>query len=140
MICIVETSFNSELDENIMASKHKRTFRKPKNAEEEKQLLENAVPKSTRSVNKWAMKIFSEWQSTRVNKKASEEPSSCTNDTSQIQDLETDVLDMTAESLIFFFLFILFHFFFQAFDLFQKRVGLMVIYLITILYIKCYPH
>ena len=77
MICIVETSFNSELDENIMASKHKRTFRKPKNAEEEKQLLENAVPKSTRSVNKWAMKIFSEWQSTRVNKKASEEPSSC---------------------------------------------------------------
>ena len=134
MICIVETSFNSELDENIMASKHKRTFRKPKNAEEEKQLLENAVPKSTRSVNKWAMKIFSEWQSTRVNKKASEEPSSCTNDTSQIQDLETDVLDMTA------FLFILFHFFFQAFDLFQKRVGLMVIYLITILYIKCYPH
>ena len=76
MICIVETSFNSELDENIMASKHKRTFRKPKNAEEEKQLLENAVPKSTRSVNKWAMKIFSEWQSTRVNKKASEEPSS----------------------------------------------------------------
>ena len=104
MICIVETSFNSELDENIMASKHKRTFRKPKNAEEEKQLLENAVPKSTRSVNKWAMKIFSEWQSTRVNKKASEEPSSCTNDTSQIQDLETDVLDMTAESLNFFFL------------------------------------
>ena len=96
MICIVETSFNSELDENIMASKHKRTFRKPKNAEEEKQLLENAVPKSTRSVNNWAMKIF--------------------------------------------FLFILFHFFFQAFDLFQKRVGLMVIYLITILYIKCYPH
>ena len=60
MICIVETSFNSELDENIMASKHKRTFRKPKNAEEEKQLLENAVPKSTRSINKWAMKIFSE--------------------------------------------------------------------------------
>ena len=101
MICIVETSFNSELDENIMASKHKRTFRKPKNAEEEKQLLENAVPKSTRSVNKWAMKIFSEWQSTRVNKKASEEPSSCTNDTSQIQDLETDVLDMTAELLNF---------------------------------------
>ena len=61
MICIVETSFNSELDENIMASKHKRMFRKPKNAEEEKQLLENAVPKSTRSVNKWAMKIFESW-------------------------------------------------------------------------------
>ena len=58
MICIVETSFNSELDENIMASKHKRTFRKPKNAEEEKQLLENAVPKSTRSVNKWAMLVY----------------------------------------------------------------------------------
>ena len=79
----------------------KRTFRKPKMAAEEKQMLENAVPKSTRSVNKWAMKNFSEWQATRIKKKALEEESSCAVDTSQIQDLTTNVADMTAESLNF---------------------------------------
>jgi hypothetical protein len=39
-------------------------------AAEEKQMLENAVPKSTRSVNKWAMKIVSEWQATRIKKES----------------------------------------------------------------------
>jgi hypothetical protein len=68
-------------------------------AAEEKQMLENAVPKSTRSVNKWAMKIVSEWQATRIKKKAIEEESSCAVDTSQIQDLTINVADMTAESL-----------------------------------------
>jgi len=74
-----------------MASKP-RTFRKPKNALEEKKMLENAVPKSTRSVNKWAMKIFTEWQSTRVTKKP---------ETPKIQGLETNIIEMTAESLNF---------------------------------------
>ena len=89
------------------------------------------------------MKIFSEWQSTRVNKKASEEPSSCTNDTSQIQDLETDVLDMTAESLNFWLTKFIMEVCKDTGENYPprtKRVGLMVIYLITILYIKCYPH
>ena len=36
-----------------------RTFREPKSAVEERKILENAVPKSTPSLNKWAMKPFS---------------------------------------------------------------------------------
>ena len=36
---------------------------------EEKEILENAVPRSIRSVNKWAMEIFGEWQAGRTNKK-----------------------------------------------------------------------
>jgi hypothetical protein len=42
-------------------------------AKEEKKLLENALQKSTRGVNKWTMKISSEWQGTRLTKKASDE-------------------------------------------------------------------
>ena len=33
-------------------------------------IMKNYVPKSTHSVNKWAMKIFGEWQVGRRNKKA----------------------------------------------------------------------
>ena len=75
-----------------MASK--RTFRKPKSAEEEKKLLENAVPQSTRSVNKWSMKIFSEWQAARLNKKASDEQSNSVDDSSKIQYLDINVCNM----------------------------------------------
>ena len=35
-----------------------RAFWKPKYAEEERNLIENAIPKSTRAVKKWSMKIF----------------------------------------------------------------------------------
>ena len=84
---------------NHMASN--RTFREPKSAVEEREILENAVPRSTRSVNKWAMKIFGEWQAGRTNKKACEEESGSAVETSQIQDLETNICDMTAESLNF---------------------------------------
>src|SRR6056300_330053 len=55
-------------------------------------MSKNAVPKLTRSVNKWAMKIFTEWQSTRVTKKP---------ETPKIQGLETNIIEMTAESLNF---------------------------------------
>ena len=82
-----------------MASK--RTFRKPKSAEEEKKLLENAVPQSTRSVNKLSMKIFSEWQAARLNKKASDEQSNSVDDSSKIQDLDMNVCNMSAETLNF---------------------------------------
>ena len=40
----------------------KRVFRPAKTAEEEKKLLEGAVPKSTRNATKWAYRIFNEWQ------------------------------------------------------------------------------
>ena len=45
-----------------------RTFLEPKSAVEESEILENAVPRSTCSVNKWAMKIFGKWQAGRTNK------------------------------------------------------------------------
>ena len=35
-----------------------RAFRKPKNAEEERKLLESATLKSTQAVTKWSLKIF----------------------------------------------------------------------------------
>ena len=79
---------------NHMASN--RTFCGPKSAVEESEILENAVPRSTRSVNKWAMKIFREWQTGRTNKKACEEESGSAVETWQIQDLETDICDMTS--------------------------------------------
>ena len=63
---------------------------------EESEILENAVPWSTRSVNKWAIKIFGEWQPGGTNKKACEEESGSAVETSQIQDLETNICDMTA--------------------------------------------
>ena len=47
------------------------------------------------------MKIFGEWQAGRTNKKACEEESRSAVETSQIQDLETNICDMTAESLNF---------------------------------------
>ena len=78
-----------------------RTFREPKSVVEESEILENALPRSTRLVNKWAMKIFGEWQAGRTNKKACEEESGSAVETSQIQDLETNICGMTAESLNF---------------------------------------
>ena len=78
-----------------------RAFRKLKSAEEEKKLLENAVPQSTRYVNKWSVKISSGWQATRLIKNASEEQSNSVVDISKIQDLDTNVCDMTAETLNF---------------------------------------
>ena len=44
-----------------------RAFRKPKNAEEERSLIENAIPKSTHAVTKWPVKIFLEWQNDKKN-------------------------------------------------------------------------
>ena len=81
---------------NHMASS--RTFRGPKSAVEDSEILTNAVPRSTRSVNKWALKTFGEWQAGRTNKKACEEVSGSAGavETSQIQDLETNIWDMTA--------------------------------------------
>ena len=45
------------LTEKDMAS-CSRVFRKPKNAEQERNLIENATPKSTCAVMKWSVKIF----------------------------------------------------------------------------------
>ena len=41
-------------------------FRQAKTAEEEVNLLQNGVPKSTHYKNKWAYGIFEEWQRQRL--------------------------------------------------------------------------
>ena len=61
---------------------------------EESEIWENAVPRSTRSVIKWAMKILGEWQAGRTNKKAGEKESGSALET--CQDLETNICDMMA--------------------------------------------
>ena len=49
-----------------MAEKKKKgrpsRFRLPKNASEEQVLADEAVPSSTKYKNKWALKLFWEWQ------------------------------------------------------------------------------
>ena len=76
-----------------------RAFWKPKNAEEERNLIKNAIPKSTRAVTKWSVKIFLEWQNGRKNKNLAIEPCTFTTDKSKVQRLDTDIVNMTAESL-----------------------------------------
>ena len=80
-----------------------RAFRKPKNAEEESNLIENAIPKSTRAVTKWSVKILLEWQNSRK-KNPAIEPCAFTTDKSKVQRLGTDIANMTAESLSFWLL------------------------------------
>ena len=48
-----------------------RTFRKPKCAEEERNLIENAILKSTLAVTKWSVKIVLEWQNVTKKQKSS---------------------------------------------------------------------
>ena len=45
-----------------------RTFPKPKSADEERNLIENAILKSTLAVIKWSAKICLEWQNFTKNK------------------------------------------------------------------------
>jgi hypothetical protein len=78
-----------------------RTFRKLKSADEETQLPETAVPKSTRGVTEWSMKIFSEWQGKRLTKKASDEQGYSVDGSSEIRDLDINVCNMSAETLNF---------------------------------------
>ena len=77
-----------------------RALRKPKSAEEERNLIENAIPKSTHAVTKWSVKIFLEWQNGRKNKNPAIEPCAFTTK-SKVQRLDTDIANVTAESLNF---------------------------------------
>ena len=89
------------LTEKDMAS-CSRTFRKPKSTEEERNLIENAILKSTRAGTKWSVKIFLEWQNGRKNKNPAIELlrlRAFTTDKSKVQRLDTDIANMTAESL-----------------------------------------
>ena len=73
-----------------MASKRK--FHVAKSAEEEKKIFDNAIPRSTRSVTKWAIKIFHEWQATR-DKNCLEEQVGFKFDMNKVQDLNTNVAE-----------------------------------------------
>ena len=64
----------SQMLEICIREKHFRTFRKPKSAEEERNLIKNAILKSTRAVRKWSVKKFLEWQNGRKNKHPAIEP------------------------------------------------------------------
>ena len=62
-------------------------------------MFDNTIPRSTRSVTKWTIKIFHEWQATRGNRNCLEEQVGFKFDLNKVQDLNTNVADMTAESL-----------------------------------------
>ena len=80
----------------------KRKFRKLKTADEEKALLEKSVPKSTRYVTKWSLNIFAQWQNARLNKQAANEEAGFNVERDKIrQSLDTNIVNMTAESLNF---------------------------------------
>ena len=79
----------------------KRVFREPKNAKEEKDYLAGCVPRATRYATKWAYKIFGAWQSSRRNKDANLVESGFKVEVDSIQNLETSIVEMSAESLDF---------------------------------------
>ena len=80
---------------------HSRASQKPKNAEEQRNLIQNATPKSARAVTKWSLKVFLEWQNGGKNKNPAIKPCAFTTDKSKVQRLDTDIASMTAESLNF---------------------------------------
>ena len=82
-----------------MASCSRASVRKPKNAKDERNLIENAIPKSRRVVPKWSVKIFLEWQNGMKNKNPVIEACAFTTGSSKVLCLDTDIANMTAESL-----------------------------------------
>ena len=78
-----------------------RAFQKPENAEEERNFIENAIPKSTCAMTKWSVKIFLEWQNSRKNKNPPIEPCTFRTDKSKVQCLDTDTANIMAVSLNF---------------------------------------
>ena len=78
----------------------KRRFRPPKSEQEEKQILEECIPKSTRSSTKWAFKVFSKWQVARVNKNPRIEEWFKI-DIDKVQTLDTNIANMSVETLNF---------------------------------------
>ena len=71
-----------------------RALRKPKSAEEERNLIQNAILKSTRAVTKWSAK-----KNGRMLRKTKIQQFKT--DKSKVQRLDTDIANMTAESLNF---------------------------------------
>ena len=79
----------------------KRVFRAARSTEEERKLLEDTIPKSTRDSTTWSYRIFNEWQLVMGNKDASLERCSFSFDAEKVQRLDTILTSMTTESLNF---------------------------------------
>ena len=78
-------------------------FRKPKSREEEHASLSSSVPKSTLYATNWAVTLFCDWQKAPINKKAEFETTSFkfAADIKSLQDADTNLDEMQAESLNF---------------------------------------
>ena len=99
MKCMYSACFRSSKKLNMASCS--RTFQEPKTAEEENKFLQSAIPKYTRSVTKWSVKIWSEWQNGRRNKNPSLESIGYKANVSKVQELDTDMKEMTTNSLQF---------------------------------------
>ena len=75
--------------------------RSQKMPRKERNLIKNAIPRSTPAVIKWSVKIFLEWQNGRKNKNPAVKLCTFTTDKSKMQCLDTDKANMTVESLNF---------------------------------------
>ena len=81
-------------------------FRQAKSADEEANLLESAVPKSTRYKDKWAYEIFKQWQKERLIKVPNFEVSGLCKDYDflLVQSLDTSLTVMNALCLNYWLL------------------------------------
>ena len=76
-------------------------FRSPKTGEEESKMLEGSIPKSTAYNNKWAVKMFHQWQINRSVKVPVLDAGGAYGDLSKVQPLSTDLANMDANALNF---------------------------------------
>ena len=67
-----------------------KRFRKSRSFEEEEEMLENAVPLSTRYKNKWSVNPFENWIPDRENKRAVVEETSLGISLDDIEDLDME--------------------------------------------------
>ena len=76
-------------------------FREAKTAEEEVNLVRNAVPKSTQYKNKWAYRIFEDWQRQRLVKVPIVEFTGLfkTYDFHLVESLDTPLVEMSVLSI-----------------------------------------
>jgi hypothetical protein len=79
-----------------------KRFRNAKSPVEEEEMLQKAVPLSTRYKNSWAHNVFEEWRKTRKNKRAQLESSSFQSSMDSIEDLDVQIWEnMSTQSLNF---------------------------------------
>ena len=80
-------------------------YREPKTFCEEEELVEKAVPSSTKYKNKWALSVFGEWQFARTIKVPVLDPGGLFKDYDlhKVATVSTDIEEMDALSLNYWF-------------------------------------